>query len=213
MKTHDIVYFDLNKKGTNGYKRHVHSMTLFGLTLKTSNWILIAIVLLLLAIAAMVILPHRWKDEQISILQRGYKVYAAVGEVSPDPSLTLTEQTNWNSFVRAAYEVAPIYEYPVNVILAQAALESARGTSKFAKERFNYFGIGAFDHNPDMAFTYENQKQVIIEYMRLIKAHYPEAYAQRKNPDLMIEAIKEGGYATDTNYVAKIKGMREWRMK
>lgn len=213
MKQEGIIYFDLNKAGTNQYKKHVHSMTILGITLKRDNWILIAIILTLLAIAAMIILPHKWKDEQIARLSSGYKVYAETGEVSPEPSLTLQDQTNWNSFIRAAYEVAPIYEYPVNVILSQAALESARGTSKYARERFNYFGIGAFDHNPDMAFSYENQKQVIIEYMRLIKAYYPEAYAQRKNPDAMIELIKEGGYASDPNYVAKVKGMREWRMK
>lgn len=80
MKQHDIIYFDLNKAGTNQHKKKIHSMTILGVTLKTSNWILIAIILLLLAIAAMVILPHKWKDEQIARLEAGFKVYAQVPE-------------------------------------------------------------------------------------------------------------------------------------
>lgn len=80
MKYEGLVYFDFNKTGTNQFKKRIHSMTILGVTLKTSNWVLIATILLLILMAALVILPHRWKDEQISMLMRGYKVYAAVEE-------------------------------------------------------------------------------------------------------------------------------------
>jgi len=80
MKYESLTYFDLNKAGTNQHKRHVHSMTIMGITLKTSSWVLIAIVLTLLAIASMIILPHKWKDEQIARLESGFKVYAAIEE-------------------------------------------------------------------------------------------------------------------------------------
>lgn len=80
MKYESLTYFDLNKAGTNQHKRHVHSMTIMGITLKTSSWVLIAIVLTLLAIASMIILPHKWKDEQIARLESGFKVYASVPE-------------------------------------------------------------------------------------------------------------------------------------
>ena len=38
-------------------------------------------------------------------------------------------------------------------ILAHSACESGWGTSKYARERGNYFGIGAYDDNPDNAHT------------------------------------------------------------
>lgn len=128
------------------------------------------------------------------------------------PILTPEEQSDWNAFIRAAHKLAPIYDYPVKVILAQAALESARGTSKYARERKNFFGFTCYDRDPDRYCSYfENQEQGILEYMRLIKNSYPEAYANRANPDRMIELIKAGGYATDPLYVQKIKALPEWK--
>ena len=133
-------------------------------------------------------------------------------EVPANYELTANEVKNWEGFKKAAYEVAGIYDYPVKVILAQAALESARGTSKYAKERFNYFGMTCYDRDPDKhCTTYGNAKESIIDYMILIKKKYPKAYAVRSNPDKMIKVIKEYGYASDPKYVAKITSMSEWR--
>lgn len=80
MNNGGLVYFDFNRTGTNQFKKRIYSMTILGVTLKTSNWVLIAIILLILALAAMVVLPHKWKDEQISKLEAGFKVYASVPE-------------------------------------------------------------------------------------------------------------------------------------
>lgn len=80
MNNGGLVYFDFNRTGTNQFKKRIYSMTILGVTLKTSNWVLIATILLLILMAALVILPHRWKDEQISMLMKGYKVYAQVPE-------------------------------------------------------------------------------------------------------------------------------------
>lgn len=41
-------------------------------------------------------------------------------------------------------------------ILAHAAVESAWGTSNYGAKHHNYFGIGAFDSNPDNAINYGN---------------------------------------------------------
>ena len=38
-------------------------------------------------------------------------------------------------------------------IMAHGGVESAWGSSQYARERGNYFGIGAYDNNPDNAFT------------------------------------------------------------
>jgi len=120
----------------------------------------------------------------------------------------------WDAFVEAVHKVAPMYNFPENVVLAQGALESAHGNSHFAKTRNNFLGIGAFDSNPDDAYTFENPEQCVIEYMRTIKRNFPEAWDQRENPEKVLELIKNNSqgrmYATDPNYVAKVKSMKEW---
>jgi flagellum-specific peptidoglycan hydrolase FlgJ len=129
--------------------------------------------------------------------------------------LTPEQDADWQRFKQTARELAPQYDYPVKVIIAQAALESSRGTSRFARERFNYFGIGAFDSAPDRAYTYDNIEHGIIEYMRFVQERFPEAYAARSNPDRMIELLVENKmgrkYATDPDYVAKLRDLPEWK--
>ena len=135
------------------------------------------------------------------------------GESSVE-GLTPEQDANWQSFKQAAIDLAPQYDYPVKVIIAQAALESRRGTSRFARERFNYFGIGAFDSDPDKARTYDNMEQGIVEYMKFVKERFPEAYEARSNPDRMIELLVDNKmgrkYATDPDYVAKLRNLPEW---
>lgn len=129
---------------------------------------------------------------------------------TPEPT-PLPPAQGWKGFVEKVKAIAKIYDFPVKVALAQAALESAHGNSKFAKDRYNYYGIGAYDWNPELAFPYSSEEECIIEYMRLIKRNYPEAYAARSNPERMIELIKAGGYASDPYYVWKVTNTPEWR--
>lgn len=121
----------------------------------------------------------------------------------------------WDEFVKAAHKVSDIYNFPVQVVLAQGALESSRGTSRFAVERNNFLGIGAFDSNPDAAFTFENPEQCVVEYMRLIRKNFPEAWENRENPEELLKKLKHNSkgnmYATDPNYVNKVMSMNEWR--
>ena len=48
------------------------------------------------------------------------------------------------------------YGIPWEAVMAQGILESASGTSRFARERNNFFSIGAFDSNPNNAFSYSS---------------------------------------------------------
>lgn len=77
---------------------------------------------------------------------------------------------NGQIFIDAAIETGldPVY------ILAHAGLESAWGTSYYAKNYHNYFGIGAFDYNPDNAMNYSNNnmRDGIIEGAKWIKENY-----------------------------------------
>lgn len=118
---------------------------------------------------------------------------------------------DWQQFIRMAQAIAPIYDYPVKVLVAQAALESARGTSRWAVERNNFFGYRCYDNREyEMCSWFTSPYEGMIEYIRLIRDKYPEAYALRKDPDAMIKAIKAGGYATDPLYVTKVMSMPEW---
>lgn len=121
---------------------------------------------------------------------------------------------DWKEFTRMVKAIAPIYDYPPNVVLSQAALESARGTSRWATERNNYFGYTCYDGREEQSCSwFASPYEGIIEYFRLIKNKYPKAYAVRHNPELMIQEIKNGGYATDPLYVQKVKSMPEWGIK
>lgn len=77
---------------------------------------------------------------------------------------------NGEIFINAAKETGldPVY------ILAHAGIESAWGTSYYATNYHNYFGIGAFDSDPDNAINYSNNemKQGIIEGAKWIKENY-----------------------------------------
>ena len=57
-------------------------------------------------------------------------------------------------------------------IFQQANLESAYGTSKYARERNNLFGWGAVDSDPDKAYTYDNIGEGIAIHMRSQIAGY-----------------------------------------
>jgi hypothetical protein len=201
-------------KRTRGSNQHKSIETYYGLKLGT--WALIFIVLAFMTIGVTIALQAKaYAESENHGIVSPLPTFAEGLDENGLPVLTPEQTSNWYDFVRAAHKLAPIYDFPVKVILAQGALESARGTSKYATERFNYFGIGAFDSDPDQAYTYENMDQGIIEYMRFIKARFPEAYAARSNPDRMVELLKENGmgrqYATDPNYVQKLKALPEWR--
>lgn len=51
------------------------------------------------------------------------------------------------------------YGIPWEAVMAQGIVESAAGTSYFAKDRNNFFGIGAFDSNPNNAFHYDTPEE------------------------------------------------------
>jgi hypothetical protein len=145
-------------------------------------------------------------------------VYASEGveqvEAQAGQTLSPTPSTDWEEFVLAVEKIAPIYGFPKNVVLAQGALESSRGNSTFAKERNNFLGIGAFDSNPGNAYTFDNAEQCVIEYMRIIRKNFPEAWANRDNPEQLLHHLKHNDrgmmYATDPDYISKVKSMKEW---
>lgn len=196
-------------RGSNQYRRR-DKERVYGLGYKT--WRDIIVTLIVCAVIATVAMHAKAEaiNDQAFIAPIPY--LATELDENSLPVLTPEQQASWEAFKRAAHKLAPLYNYPAKVVIAQAALESARGTSRFAQERNNYFGFTCYDRDPEKYCAhFDSIDEGIIEYLRLIKYRYPNAYAQRANPDRMIELIHKGGFATDPDYVAKIKSLPEWR--
>ena len=100
---------------------------------------------------------------------------------------------------------------PWEAVMAQSIVESTAGTSYFATMRNNFFGLGAYDSNPDNAYYYDNLSAGWRGYFELIQQN-TKTYASKgvfsketmTDPYKYLEAIKAAGYATDPNYVDKV---------
>ena len=63
-----------------------------------------------------------------------------------------------DSYHDIAENLSVEYGIPWETVIAQGILESAAGMSKFARDRNNFFGIGAFDSNPNNAYSYDTMR-------------------------------------------------------
>jgi hypothetical protein len=98
----------------------------------------------------------------------------------------------------------PVPQNPVDKILSQYqippsvfyGMRDAEGGKIGANNPMN---IGAFDSNPQNAANYNSPEAGIEAFAKLIAQNprYAEAYAQRNNPDVMLQAIMDAGYAGD----------------
>ena len=121
-------------------------------------------------------------------------------------------------FIKRYHDIAVMhsinYGIPWETVMAQGILESASGTSYFARERNNFFGIGAFDSNPDNAFSYPTPEAGWEGYYKNIavtptyRNHGVFQGETITNPYAYARAIKNAGYATDPNYVSKLSSER-----
>lgn len=127
-------------------------------------------------------------------------------------SSSATTAPDQNAFIDKYYSIAQKFnvEYgiPWEAVMAQGILESASGTSQYATERNNFFGIGAFDSNPDNATSYPTAEDGWRGYYENIvnTSTYREhgAFNYPGDPKGYIQAIKDAGYASDSNYVTKV---------
>ena len=120
-------------------------------------------------------------------------------------------------FIKTYHDIAVMhsinYGIPWETVMAQGILESASGTSYFARERNNFFGIGAFDSNPDNAFSYATPAEGWEGYYKNIvntptyRNHGVFQGDTVTNPYAYAQAIKNAGYATDPNYVSKLSSL------
>ena len=98
-----------------------------------------------------------------------------------------------------------------SLMVRQLALESAYGTSRFATERHNYGGIGAYDNNPNKAFTYASDQDFVDKYLDLIQNRYPQAWGATNEQDY-INGLVSGRYkyftADPTAYLNSLRNQK-----
>lgn len=110
----------------------------------------------------------------------------------------------WSQFMAQTRAAAPKRGYDPETIIRQKALESDFGRSQFATERNNFGGIGAYDSDPNQAFNFKDIQDYLDYYFKMVEKRFPEAYANRSNPQKYVEGLKAGNYATDPDYVWKV---------
>ena len=96
-----------------------------------------------------------------------------------------------------------LYEQPNSIIIAQAAIESGWGTSRFFLEGFNLFGIHSYSKNTDKIKAnsslisspvyvkkYDNISSSVSHYLRtLAKGYAYSEFRQKRIKDLPIEKL------------------------
>ena len=110
----------------------------------------------------------------------------------------------------------------IELLLAQASLESGWGTSRFAREGKNLFGIRTYDlrqphmlpsNNPKKwgVKVYQHECDSVLDYIQTLNNH--SAYENYRrllkdgidDPFILVETLD--AYASDQNYFVKIKSV------
>ena len=146
------------------------------------------------------------------------------------PKLPNFEHTNNQQFLDNVVQCVNYIEhnttdvYPVNLelLLAQAALESGWGNSRFARVGKNLFGIRTYDlqephmlpsNNPKKwgVKVYSHECDSVLNYMQILNngSAYKKYRELRENgindPYILVETLD--AYAADKHYFSKIKSI------
>lgn len=107
-------------------------------------------------------------------------------ELNKYPIMTIDEMNKWindrapkdSIFIgkgKEFLEVSKEVDLDPRYLVAHAALESSWGTSKIAKDKNNFYGIGAYNSSPyESAKSFPNTKSGILEGAKWIKTNYIE---------------------------------------
>lgn len=135
-----------------------------------------------------------------------------VGSYSGEASagLTPTQAGFVDTYHDIAAQLSVEYGIPWEAVMAQGIHESTAGTSDFAVNRNNFFGIKAFDSNPNAATTFDTPEagwRGYYENIRITATYRNHGVFQGDNitdPYTYLATVKASGYATDPDYVPLI---------
>lgn len=138
--------------------------------------------------------------------------------------MTVTEYIK--ATFNAAWELEKAYGLPRLAVIAQSALENGYGKHTPGNM---YFGIkagsswkgkkqllstteyinGQYVSIKDWFRAYDSAKDSFLDYGKFITSNsrYKEALKYKNNPEKYIYEIRNAGYATDPNYVSKVKNI------
>jgi len=127
-----------------------------------------------------------------------------------------SKSINPNSFDESVKLIALESGIPESVIRGVAAAETNTGEGRTPTgyaSRNNFFNIGAYDSNPDNAFSYPTALDGVRAFAKLLTTdpRYSGVVAAKGNPQKMVEEMKKAGYASNPNYVQLVTGTPEFR--
>lgn len=143
----------------------------------------------------------------------GYANNCYPGIGSYDGSATAGLSALQSAFVDQYHDIAVSlsteHQIPWEAVTAQGLLESASGTSALAIDKNNFFGLNAVDSDAyNQAYSYNSAAEGWKGYFTFIEenSRYRKAGAfdHAGDPYGYITALKNAGYATDPNYIAKV---------
>ena len=147
-----------------------------------------------------------------------------------EPKLPDFEHTNNQQFLDNViqcvnyieHNTTDVYSVNLELLLAQAALESGWGNSRFAREGNNLFGIRTYEltephmlpsNNPKKwgVKVYQHECDSVLNYMQILNngGAYKKYRELRENgiddPYILVETLD--AYAADKHYFSKIKSI------
>jgi len=166
----------------------------------------------------------------MSFVWYGYTLDGKQRAEAAVPSLPNFEQNNNQLFLNHVNQCVEynyfynkdIKQVNIELLLAQAALESGWGDSRFAKEGKNLFGIRTYDlrephmlpsNNPKKwgIKVFEHECDSVLFYIKTLNNHHAYKDYRRmledgiNDPFILVETLD--AYASDKNYFAKIKSI------
>lgn len=160
--------------------------------------------------------------------------------VSPSPSPIPQSNQNAAAIFRTSKNIgnagrpgtADFLESVVFPVTRQAGIPDAVAAGQFAAEgrmsglgadRNNFFNLGAFDSNPNNAYSYQNPQAGVQAYADLLTGDRFAPALQNEDPVAVLRAIQQLGYAGDprtygrrsdsgySSYADFIMNTPEWR--
>lgn len=163
---------------------------------------------------------HFYNDDRMTSVAGAYYNYYQFEPLRTKTALTADELNGFlarlgytNSILinkgQAFIDAQEKYGMNAALVFAQACLESAYGTSEYARFRYNLFGWNAVDSNPDQASYFKSVEACINQHMAINLRGYLYADDWRffgahfgnKSNGITVK------YASDPNYGLKISGI------
>ena len=153
--------------------------------------------------------------EELAILLRRVNALSLKPELSPDERSFIEKLKVKYKCTNIELLKSRLHTFPVSIVLAQAAIESAWGTSRFFLEANNPFGLWSFDPNQERieaSSTRSGEKVYLRKFNNLelaIDAYYTTLSTGGLFRDFRAERLKSNDPYVLVNYLIDYSERRE----